>query len=388
MKKISVGMIGSGFAAAIHADAYRHVSGVEARVEAVCSLDEHLPQFAGRYGIARQTREIADLMRDPAIDAVDICTPPASHKAMIVAALRAGKHVICEKPLTGFFGGADFNARDGSVSRRRMLENVIAEMDELQEVIAASGKLFCYAENYIYAPAVQKCVEFLAAKRSKILFMRGEESHSGSHAAHAAHWRYSGGGALIRLGCHPLSVVLYLKRKEASLRGEPYGLQSVMADVGVTQACLSEAERRHIASRPADVEDMANVLLTFADGTKAHVVSGDMIVGGVRNLVEVFTNEGVYINNISPNSGMVAYHADEARLDDVYITEKVGNKSGWQFVCLDEQISRGYVGEMQDFMECIAHNRKPLSGFSLAYETIKAVYMAYCAAEERKSVVL
>src|SRR6185437_7419251 len=88
------------------------------------------------------------------------------------------------------------------------------------------------------APAVAKTAEILRAIRDKILFMKGEESHSGSHAAHAAQWAMTGGGSLIRMGCHPLSGVLYLKQVEAKARGETIGVSSVTCDVGNVAACL------------------------------------------------------------------------------------------------------------------------------------------------------
>ena len=87
--------------------------------------------------------------------------------------------------------------------------------------IVASGRLFMYAEDWIYAPAVTKTAEILRASKDKILFMKAEESHSGSHAAHAAHWSMTGGGSLIRMGCHPLSAVLYLKQVEPRRAARP-----------------------------------------------------------------------------------------------------------------------------------------------------------------------
>src|SRR5690349_4130790 len=81
------------------------------------------------------------------------------------------------------------------------------------------------------------------ATKDKILFMKGEESHSGSHAAHAAQWAMTGGGSLIRMGCHPLSAVLYLKQVEARARGEAITVASVTCDVGNVAACLPAHER-------------------------------------------------------------------------------------------------------------------------------------------------
>src|ERR1044072_6434876 len=101
-----------------------------------------------------------------------------------------------------------------------MYERVIEEMDKTCAAIKASGRLFMYAEDWIYAPAVTKTVEILQAAEDKILFIKADESHSGSHAAHAAQWGMTVGGPLILMGCHPLSAVLYLKQVEARSRGE------------------------------------------------------------------------------------------------------------------------------------------------------------------------
>src|SRR3977135_2807990 len=116
--------------------------------------------------------------------------------------------------------------------------------------------------------------------------MKGEESHSGSHAAHAAQWAMTGGGALIPMGCHPLSAVLYLKQVEAKARGETISVASVICDVGNVSACLRSDERAFIKANPIDVEDWGTLTVTFSDGTKATVLSGDMIMGGAGNLSE------------------------------------------------------------------------------------------------------
>src|SRR3974390_1343368 len=100
-----------------------------------------------------------------------------------------------------------------------------------------------------------KTAEFLRASGDKILFMKAEESHSGSHAGHAAHWSMSGGGALIRQGCHPLAAVLHLKRVEARSRNETIGVRDVVADTATLSVGLGERERAYIQAKPVDVED-------------------------------------------------------------------------------------------------------------------------------------
>jgi len=389
MAKIKVGLVGSGFVAELHMYAYKRVYGVDAEVAAVVSRGEHVESFAKKHRIAQSYRDYRELLADPAIAVVDICTPPALHAQMIVAAVSAGKHVICEKPFAGYFGQPGDQTPIGShVPKALMYERVMAEMEKTRAAIARSGKLFMYAEDWVYAPALAKTVEILKATKDKILFMKAEESHSGSHAAHAAQWAMTGGGSLIRMGCHPLAAVLYLKRVEAQARGETIGVAAVTADVGNVAACLAPAERQFIKANPVDVEDWGTLTVTFSDGTKGTIFSGDMIMGGVRNLIETYTSGGSLFANITPNNHMLTYMTDEEKLADVYITEKVDRKTGWQFVCLEVDWTRGYLQDIQDFLECVATGRQPLADLDLACETTRVQYAGYWAAAEGRRVKL
>ena len=90
--------------------------------------------------------------------------------------------------------------------------------------------VFCYAENWCYAPPITKAKGLLKAANSKILDMRCGESHSGSHSKFAAQWKYTGGGALIRMGSHPYGAVVHMKMWEGLLRdGTPILPKSIVA---------------------------------------------------------------------------------------------------------------------------------------------------------------
>ena len=389
MLKVRVGLVGCGFVAELHLYAYKRVYGVEAQVSAVAARGANVVDFAKKHHIAKTYRDFRELIADPDLDVIDICTPPMLHASMIVDAMQAGKHVICEKPFAGYFGREGDKTPIGKhVPKSLMYERVMEEMDKTSKAVGASGKLFMYAEDWVYAPAIAKIVEVLKATKDKVLFMKGEESHSGSHAAHAAQWAMTGGGSLIRMGCHPLSAVLYLKQVEAKARGERIAVSAVTADVGNVAACLADGERTYIKAKPVDVEDWGTLTLTFSDGTKSTVFSGDMIMGGVRNVVEAYTNGGSLFANITPNNHLMSYLTDEEKLAGVYITEKVDRKTGWQYICLEEEWTRGYLQEIQDFMECVAQKREPLAELALAYETIKVNYAAYWSADEGRRVTL
>src|SRR5262249_54302563 len=153
-----------------------------------------------------------------AVDVVHVCASPAAHEAIALAALARGVHAIVEKPLTGWFGDGrgDFHAAGASMMQAR--EGALASIDRMLEAEAKSGAMILYAENWIYAPAIQKEREILEKTRGQILWMHGEEAHSGSHSKAYGFWRLNGGGALIGKAVHPLSAALYLKRVEGRAR--------------------------------------------------------------------------------------------------------------------------------------------------------------------------
>ena len=83
---------------------------------------------------------------------------------------------------------------------------------------------------------------------------------------------------------------------------------------------------------------------------------------------------------------MKTYFLDEDRLDDVFLSEMLPSRLGWNPTALEDEIIRGYADEMKDFMECIYFDRKPHSDFQLAYDTMKILYSAYKSAEVGHSV--
>ncbi len=389
MRKITVGLIGSGFIADYHVHALKRVYGLGVYIKSVAGRGNTLDAFAARHFIENTTTNYRDILQDPEIDVVDICTPPSLHVSMIKDALNAGKHVICEKPLAGYFHVEGERDDIGNyVSKRHMYEMVCSEMEELKKVVEASGKLFMYAENWVYFPSVMKAAEILRKRPSTILLIKGEASHSGSHAHHAAWWKFTGGGSFIRNGCHPLSCAIYLKQLEGRVHGRDIHIKSVVADMGNVTRLLKDSEKEHIDSRPVDVEDLGSAILTFSDDTKAVIISADMMVGGAKDQMEIYTNDAVIKCNAAPHNGMIGYFAGDRALSDIYMNEKLQDKTGWQAIMANEESERGFNSEMQDFMECISSGRSPEAGFNLAQESIKAVYAAYASAEEGRRIDL
>jgi predicted dehydrogenase len=379
---IRVGIIGTGFSAVLHAEAYRRVYGVDAQLVGVAGLNKaHSEEFAHKHEIPTAYSGYHELLADDSIDVVTLCVPNATHTQIAVDSANAGKHIVCEKPLTGSFSEGDAATR---------LREALDSADQMLAAAEANNVKLMYAENWVYAPPVTKVKRLLDASGGSILDIRAEESHSGSHAEASKRRATAGGGALMILGSHPIGGALHLKQYEGLRDGTPIRVKSVVADVSP----MYQAEgfqphgARWMVSDWVDVETWATAVLTFTDGSKAVINASFNMLGGVRNTMEVYTSNSAIKVNMTPNDAVLAYAPDPAIFADEYLIEKTETKAGWSFASPDEDWMRGYPQEIQDFSESVAFDRPPLSDGRLGRDVIEVVYSAYVSAETGKRVDL
>jgi predicted dehydrogenase len=382
MNPIRVGLAGAKFAARFHFESLRRVYGVPVQVVGVTAKSkESAEAFARERGLNAfiSFEELCD-----ACDVIDLCSPGNTHEPLAVAALQRGKHVIIEKPFTGYYGPGTDDFRGNAFSKETMLREAMASCDRILAAARESGKKICYAENWVYAPAVQKEREILAKSGGQILWIIGDESHSGSHSPYYGIWKFSGGGSLLGKGCHPLTAALYLKRVEGQARdGKPIRPATVSARTHEVTRLKNFRDLGFLRTSYDDVEDYGQVHVTFEDGTVADIFSSELVLGGVHNWLEVFANNHRTRCNLNPIDALETYNAKEEFLKDVYVTEKIGTKQGWSRPAPDEDWQHGYPQEFQDFMEAIATGREPLSGAELGRDTIAVLYAGYLSAERR-----
>ena len=378
-------MVGCGFSAAFHADAYRRVHGVNARLVGVYGRRRApAEQFATERGFERVYDDLDALLGDPDVDLVDACVPNRFHEEMAVAVLRAGKHVVIEKPFTGSFApGRD---EDGW---RRTLDDALASADRMIAAERDSGRRIMYAENLVYAPGVQKARRLLDAADTPVLRIVGDESHSGTHSPYAMSWETSGGGSLVNKACHSLGAALYLKYEEGlrrlGRRIRPAWVVGVVANLTHSEAFASEAEHV-IRTGWTDCEDWGTMVVGFDDGTLAQISAADTVVGGIQNLLTVYAGKVTLHININPNDAVLAYATDDSAFGDEYIREKVETKAGWQFTNPDEDWMNGFPHEAQDFCEAVAEDRAPVSGSLLGRDVVSVCYAAYLSAATGRRV--
>ncbi len=133
MKILKAAIFGTGFMGRVHLEGVRRVESVQP-VAIAARNAEAARRLGSGFSIANVTTNYEDILRDTSIDAVHICTPNAQHFAMAKAALNAGKHVLCEKPLA----------------------TSVAEGEELVSIAKRQGLRNCTCHNLRYYPMVQQ----------------------------------------------------------------------------------------------------------------------------------------------------------------------------------------------------------------------------------------
>ncbi len=205
---IKCGIIGCGVIAPTHIEGYRALPGAE--VTCLCDLiPERAKELGEKYGISKITTDYKELLADPEVDAVSVCTDHASHAEITIAALKAGKHVICEKAL-------------GRVPAD--LDAMIAEAESHPELV--SSGIF----QHRFEPANRILKQMIAdGKFGKILSislvfscLRTNEYYEKDS------WRGSvageGGGILINQAIHHLDQLRYLFGNVRRLTGKTANL--------------------------------------------------------------------------------------------------------------------------------------------------------------------
>ena len=394
-EQVGIVVVGAGFAADFHLESYKKVYGEDFRVLGVCHPDAgKAGALAARFDVPGVYTDFDQVIRRSDVTVVDLCVPNHLHASLAIKAAQAGKNIFLEKPLIGYQGPDETGDTSWSAdgfSRQVMLEAANEAALEVADAVAKAGVTLCYAENWVYAPSVQKAARLMTASEGTIMRIVGEESHSGSHAGYARRWREAGGGSLLRLGVHPLGAALFLKYEEGLRQnGERTRPAFVTAEVG--QLMQIEAHRQNpspwLAFEAEDVEDFGTMVVTFEDGSVAQLSATDTVLGGMLNQLTVYGSHAVVHANLNPNTAVEAYTPDPEGFGGEYLVEKLETRAGWSTPQPDEHWSLGYPEQLRDFVGSISRGREPKSGMTLALDTVAVVYGAYLSADEGRRVDL
>jgi len=385
-KTVRAGIVGAGFSARFHYEAIRKVFGTDIDLKGVYALDSaQAVEYAQQRGI-RAYDALERLIDD--VDVVHCCVLVAGHEQVAVAALARDKFVIVEKPLTGYLGDGSADFHGDRFPRQRALEHGLASVQRMLEAERRSKGCILYAENWVYAPSIQREREIVEKTGAQILWMHGEEAHSGSHNPTYAQWKYSGGGVMIGKGCHPLSAALYLKRVEGRARdGNVIRPKAVSARTHALTRMDEFRDAGYIRADYHDIDDFSMMHVVFEDNTIATLLASDIILGGIHNWLEVAANNHRTVCNINPNTTMQVYNPRDENFHDIYTVEKIGTKQGWTHMPPDEDWFTGYPQEIEAFYRTVAYGEPVESDSRLAADSVSTIYSGYVSAEQKGAEV-
>jgi predicted dehydrogenase len=391
MERVRLGMIGSQLAANLHLNNLSKLRGLKVDVIAVASQSmKNARAFAMKFNIPHYYDDYRRILERTDIDMVDLCIPTDLHEEFSIQAAQAGKHIICEKPLTGYFGKEREEEQIGlAVPKASMLKEALKGCDRVIQAVKKNHVKFMYAENWIYAPSLTKLKNLMKVSGGTILEIRAEQGHSGSQAKYSRRWKTSGGGALMRLGSHPVGGVLHLKHYEGTLKyGRPTRPKSVMAEVGhhTKIESFTKEKKKYVVSEWEDVEDWGAMIINFEDNSNATVFASDTVLGGVRNILNVYLSNAVVYVNINPHDVLEIYAPESHIFGEEYIAEKLETKAGWNFPSPDDDWMKGFPQELEDFIDAVLMDREPVSGIDLARDVVEVIYAAYASAEKGKRI--
>ena len=332
---VGIGIVGSGFIAGAHAEAFARLP--RATVRAVASRSAgRAAEFARRWGIPVWLTDFRELAGRPEVDVVCIAAPNALHRDIAIAAAQAGKHVICEKPLA----------------------RTLREADEMISACAAAGVLLMYAEEICFAPKYVRAKELAdEGALGEVYLVRQTEQHYGPHSDWFWDPQQSGGGVLMDMGCHGIEFARWVLGKPAA--------RTVAAEVGT-----------FVHGGRTRAEDHAIVTIRF-DGNRVGLVEASWAKpGGMDDRAEIVGSRGITYADLMRGSSLSTY-------SDVgygYAVEKAPDTRGWTFTIFDELWHSGIPQEMDHFVSCVLDAAMPQEAGADGRAVLELIYAAYRAA--------
>ncbi|MBI5383052.1 MAG: Gfo/Idh/MocA family oxidoreductase [Verrucomicrobia bacterium] len=346
MTKTKVALLGAGFIADIHLESY-HRFVPDAEVVAVFTRNpKKAAAFAKKHGIARSFSDLDAAITDSGCDVVDVCLPNFLHHRAVLAAARAGKHVIIEKPLA-------LN---------------LAEADEMIAACKKAGRKLCYAEELCFAPKYERVRKLVnEGAVGKIFQMRQCEKHSGPHSDWFYDVKQSGGGAVMDMGCHGLAWFRWM------LGGRP---RAVSVQAHMQTGLIHKGRTR--------AEENSLVIVEFEGGAIGVAENSWAKHGGMDDRVEVYGTGGVIYADLFIGNSALTY--SEAGYG--YAMEKAGSTKGWSFTIFEEAFNQGYPQELKHFIACIREDKQPIVTGEDGRAVLEIMMAAYQAARTGKKVKL
>jgi predicted dehydrogenase len=292
MRKVRAGLIGAGFVGPLHVEAVRRLGHVDVVAVATSSF-ESAQKKAERLNIERAYSDYAELLQDPTIEVVHVCTPNHLHYEVVLAAIESGKHVICDKPLA----------------------LTAVEAREMRDRAREAGVVNAVTFNYRFNPLVQEARAMVArGDAGKIRFVQGYYLQDWLLFETDFSWRLEAdkGGASSSVGdigshwCDTAQFIsgLSITRVLASLstmvqvRKRPAGAREAFA-----AASLADETEDYIVTS----DDLGSVLVEFEDGARGVFTVGQVCPGHKNDM------------RIEINGSLASIQWEQERPDEMWV---------------------------------------------------------------------
>jgi predicted dehydrogenase len=334
-KKLRVGLVGTGFGTNVHLPAFKLLDD-RIDVVAVCSANlERARQAAERFGVPYFTDDYRDLVARPDVDLVDICTPPAVHHDITLAAIDNGKHVLCEKPL----------ALDASQAQR------------MYERASAQGVVHAVNHEMRYLPARRHIRDLLAAGfigKLQLVAAKVLTDHGTNPSTEPYYWTWiaqhaQGGGFLMGSLSHHIDLAQYCFGEILDAQG---GIATLITERPVLAFDYRDGDpigpdSPTIGMRTVDADDTAVMTGRFASGGML-TMSGSWSLRHPSGItMEVHGDRGMV--RLDADGRLFGTCEDAPRLQELVPTERLIDVPGYHalvppFVALASELAGVVLG--------------------------------------------
>ncbi|HEX2477446.1 MAG TPA: Gfo/Idh/MocA family oxidoreductase [Lacipirellulaceae bacterium] len=332
---LGTGLIGMFYTMALH----RHRGRDRVHVAYSRSADR-ARAFAAEWGIEKHTTSLDEAIRDPDSDVVIVALPNHLHEQAVIAATKAGKAVLCTKPL----------GRNAAEALRML------------EAVEKAGVYHGYLEDLCYTPKTLRALDAVQnGSIGKVLWVRSREAHPGPHSAWFWDKSQSGGGAIVDLGCHCVEIARNFIGKDIR---------------PMEVVCWGDTQ-----VHPIEAEDHAIGLVRYENGAIGQFEVSWAFRGGMDLRDEVAGTEGTIWLNHWLRTGMEMYTA-VGRTG--YVAEKAEGTTGWLFPVGDEPGALGYVDMFADMLNSLDCSTTPRETLYDGYVVNAIIDAAYASIEKRQ----
>jgi myo-inositol 2-dehydrogenase/D-chiro-inositol 1-dehydrogenase len=341
MDKVGYGIIGSGFIADLHAHALRVVP--EANLLAVASpTPGKARRFAEERGIPHAYTDYRELLARDDIHLVSLALPNDLHAEAAIAAARAGKHVVCEKPLC----------------------RTLAEADRMIAACKEAGVHLLYAEELLFAPKYVRAKTLVdEGALGKPFLVKQSEEHDGPHMPWFWDVERSGGGVLLDMGCHSIEYGRWVLGKPP--------VKSVYAQMGT-----------YVHGDKTQGEDHSLVIIEFEGDGVVLAENSWAKRGGVDDRCEIYGSEGFTRADLLRGSALLTY----SQRGYGYAQEKAGDTRGHSFTMFEEVWNYGFPQELGHFCRVVMGREQPMETGEDGREVLKIIHAAYQSAGEGRKI--